>query len=70
MSYRAEIRTVGSEIYTTNSLRFATHAEAYSYALDRAARWTAARSLYIAARIEPVNARWNDRLAQPERVTS
>ena len=40
MSYKAMVKTPGDQDWVGNALRFATYAEAETYGIDLASRWT------------------------------
>ena len=40
MSFKAMVRTPGDKDWVGNALRFATYAEAETYGIDLASRWT------------------------------
>lgn len=57
MSFKAEVIADASGKWVSNLMRFATYAEAQSYAADLARRWTQVRQTAVAESDDPVNAR-------------
>jgi hypothetical protein len=56
MSWKPEVQTAGDgEAWTGNALRFATEAEANSYVVDLACRWTAVADVRVVECKDPVN---------------
>lgn len=59
MSFEPQVNTFGDppERYVGNALRFATEAEAKTYAHDLAMRWTVVRDTRVIPSTDPVNYR-------------
>lgn len=52
MKYKVEVIADSSGVWAGNGLRFDTHDEATSYALDLQARWTAVREWRVVEVVE------------------
>jgi hypothetical protein len=68
MSYKAEVQADSTGTWSSNSLRFATKAEADGYAADLEWRWTSVRNWRVTKCTEPATHRWTgngaERLAE------
>jgi hypothetical protein len=70
-SWKAEVLADSSGHYASNALRFATQAEAGSYAIDLFHRWSAVKSWRTVPSSDPVTYAWiADRLVPVKRETS
>jgi len=67
MSWKSEvIAERGDDAqWASNSLRFATQAEAEAYVADLSYRWTLVRKTRVVESKDPVNYRWKDGRAEP-----
>ena len=72
MSWKAEVIADSSGKWVGDTVRFATHQEAWSYLQDLTYRWTAVRYERVVESNDPVNHRWtqdgllpNSQNAQP-----
>lgn len=61
-SWKAEVLADSSGHYASNALRFATQAEAGSYAIDLFHRWSAVKSWRTVPTSDPVTYAWAGRL--------
>ena len=59
MNYKAEVITDRRGAWATNTLVFATRAEADAYAADLMSRWTLVTDRRSVESDEPVNYRWD-----------
>ena len=57
-SFKAEVIADSSGQWTSNTLRFASQAEAEGYAANLYARWTAVRETRVVRSDDPVTSRW------------
>jgi hypothetical protein len=66
MSYKAEVIADSSGKWVSNSLVWATEAEAYQYVADLAGRWTLVRDTRVVEVTEEPNYKWVG--GRPERI--
>ena len=62
ISWKAEVLADSSGQYASNALRFATQAEAGSYAIDLFHRWSAVKNWRTVPSNDPVTYAWAGRL--------
>jgi hypothetical protein len=60
MSWKAEVIADSSGKWVSDTVRFATQQEAWSYLQDLTYRWTAVRYERVVESNEPVNHRWTE----------
>jgi len=64
-SFKAEVIADASGKWSSNSLRFATEAEAEAYVRDLAGRWTSVRETRVVASDDQVGHAWDGAKAAP-----